>query len=113
MRNALWWEREPAQRLEIAGQAGGAVVDVVWAGGQQLPCLVQVAGQGFLASPRAPGGGAQCAVGRVVQVAQALILIQPGLMPSQPWPISARKACERAAPMASSRCPYGPAQEQP
>ena len=64
-------EGEPAQRFEVFGQAGGAVVDVVRAGCQQLAGLAQVAGQGFLAGPRAPGGGVQCAVGCVVQVAQA------------------------------------------
>jgi len=62
---------EPAQRFEVAGQAGGAVVDVVWAGCQQVAGLAQVAGEGFLAGPGALAGGVRCAVGAVVQVAQA------------------------------------------
>ena len=35
-------EGEPAQRLEVSGQAGGTLVDVLGAGCQQVPCLVQV-----------------------------------------------------------------------
>ena len=58
----------------------------------------------FMSPHKFPGGP---------QTPGVLVVVQPGLTPSQPCPTSSRNACERAGPMASSRCPYGPAHEQP
>ncbi len=62
---------EPAQGLEVGGQAGGAVVDVRREGGQQLPRLAEVIAESAFAGAAAPGGAGKNAVWGVAQVAQA------------------------------------------
>jgi hypothetical protein len=61
---------EPAQGLEFRGQAGGTVVDVLGAGCQQVPRLVQVLTESVFAGTGMRAGTAQRAVGGVVQVGQ-------------------------------------------
>jgi hypothetical protein len=62
---------EPAQGLEVAGQAGAALIEVVRACGKQGVCLAEVAGQGVFAGMTVPGGTGEIPVGSVAQVAQA------------------------------------------
>src|ERR1039457_4879095 len=62
---------EPAQGLEVAGQAGAALIEVVRACGKQGVCLAEVAGQGVFAGMTVPGGTGEIPVVNVAQVAPA------------------------------------------
>src|SRR5512132_3293333 len=65
------WKGEPAEALEVRGQAGGAVVEPVGQAGHQDARLGKVADQGILTGAGLVGGPGQPGVGVVAHLAQA------------------------------------------